>query len=441
MNAAILRKINENASGIDVGSEEIFVSVNENEVKRFRTFTSDLLEAARYLKENGVETIALEATGIYWVTLYELLEENGFEVYLVNGAHVKNVPGRKSDVKDSQWIQELHTFGLLRSSFIPDKETRKIRTYVRLRRDHIQMAASHVQHIQKALDLMNIKLHDVISDITGVSGLNIINAIISGERNPEKLAEMCTKQISKKKREDVILSLQGNYKEEHLFSLKQAVDCWNFYQLKVNECDKQIEKLLNQLVTDKDLPNEINPPKKITHHKPDIENLHTTLMQLTGGKDPSQLPGLTDASLLELIGETGLDMSKWPTEKHFVSWCGLSPNTHKSGKMKKKYIRKQPKTKAGQIFRISANTVGQSKYLALKGFYNRIKSRAGAKVAVKATARKIAVMYYNVLKYGIEFVEQGLMEYEKRYRNDIQKYLEKKAKELGLALIPIEANA
>jgi transposase len=376
----------------------------------------------------------MESTSVYWIPLFEVLEKAGIEVFLVNGAHAKNVPGRKTDVKDSRWINELHTFGLLRSSFIPSLEMRALRSYVRIRRDHIEMGATHILHMQKALDLMNIKLHNVISQITGVSGIKIIEAILKGERDPAKLALSCHDSIKKKKFNEVMLSLEGNYRDEHLFLLKQAYGAWKFYQDKVRECEKQIERKLKALTKEIPLPNKIDKPKRIKHHKPEIQDLHLMLMQLTNGKDVTKVAGLNDATLLELIGETGVDMTRWPTSKHFVSWCGLAPPVNQSGKTRS-HKGWRAKTKAGQVFRLAANSIGQSKYLALKGFYKRIKSRSGPKTATKATARKIAVLYYNILRYGIEYVEEGLENYEKKYKENMQKYLLKKAHELGFELV------
>ena len=428
-----LKKINPYAGGIDVGSEKIFVSVPDQPVKNFDTYTASLIKCSRYLKENKVETVAMEATGVYWIPIYEILEAAGIEVCLVNGSHVKNVPGRKSDVQDCQWLHELHSYGLLRSSFIPEEGIRCLRSYVRLRDDHIQMAASHVLHMQKAMDLMNIKLHNVISQVTGKSGLRIINAILNGVRDAEKLVELCDTQILNKKKEQVILSLQGNYKQEHLFALKQALNCWDFYNQQILDCDHQIEEVLNKMTENKQTPLNIKAPKLIRHHKPEVNNLHLKLMKLTDGKDASQIAGFTDLSLLQIISEVGLDVSKWLTSKHFTSWLGLSPGMHQSGKRRKKRSSKA-KPKAGQIFRLAAQSVGKSKHLALGGFHRRIKSRHGAKIATKATARKIAVLYYNTMKHGIEYVEEGLKMYDEKYRERQIKYITKKAQELGLEL-------
>ncbi len=322
---------------------------------------------------------------------------------MVNGAHIKNVPGRKSDTQDCQWIQQLHSYGLLRSSFIPESKIRKLRTYIRLRDDHIQMAAAHKLHLQKAMDLMNIKIHNVINDISGVSGIKIIKAIIQGERNAENLVSLCNQQILNKKREQLTIALQGNYEEEYIFILNQSLSCLEFYVQKISECDKQIELLLQEMTTEKGIPEHIISPKIIKNHKPDIKDLHILLMKLTDGKDASQIPGLTDQTLMKLISEVGLDIAKWPTVKH------------QSGKSSKK-IRRRFKNRAGQIFREAARSLANSKFNALGGFYRRITARSGPMVANVATAIKIAVLFYNILHKGSEYVELGLKLYDENYK-------------------------
>jgi len=431
-----LKIINEHAAGIDIGSRQIFISVPNMEVKSFNTFTSSFKDAITYLKANNINSVAMESTGVYWVTLYDMLDQAGFDVCLVKSTMVKNVPGRKTDVADCQWIQQLHSYGLLRASFIPDDNTRKIRSYVRLRRTNIRLGADNIQRAQKALDLMNIKLHFVINQINGASGLRIIKAILSGERDPLKLVELCDIQILKKKKELVIESLYGNFREEHLFALKQAIDAYEFYQKQVLECDKQIEALLDNITLTIPSPEIIKKPKPIRHHKPNIDNLHTNLMRLTHGNDPSQITGMTDSSLLQIISEVGTDMSRWPTVKHFTSWLGLAPNSHQSGiTNKKKFFRHN--SIAGQIFRISAQTLVLSKYNALGAFYRRLMSKKGKLSAMKATARKLAVIYYNVMTEGVEFVEYGINNYEQKIKEQRIKYLKKQATHFGFSLTPL----
>lgn len=427
--------INPHTAGIDIGSRKIFVAVANQDVRSFDTFTSSFQKAIAYLIENKIQSVAMESTGVYWVTLYDMLEQAGFEVCLVKSTMIKNVPGRKTDVQDCQWIQQLHSYGLLRSSFIPDNQIRKLRAYVRLRRTNIRLASDHIRRAQKALDLMNIKLHFVISQINGISGMRIIKAILNGERNTNTLTELCEDQILKTKRELVRESLQGNLREEHLFALRQAIDGYEFYQQKTFECDKEIEKLLNQYSFNLPVPDKIKKPKVIRHNKPNIQDLHLNLMKITQGNDPSQITGLTDSTLLQIISETGVDLSRFPTEKHFTSWLGLAPNSHQSGiSNKKKKFRNS--SVAGQIFRISAQTLVQSKKNALGQFYRRIQFKKGKLTAMKATARKLAVIYYNVMTKGVGFVEYGIEQYDQKIKEQQIKRLQKQACRFGFVLTP-----
>lgn len=434
MSQSKISKIHPNAAGIDIGSEKIFIGIEDKEVKSFCTFTVDYLKAIEYLKENNITTVAMEATGVYWIALYDLIEQSGIEAYLVDGRQTKNVPGRKSDVADCQWIQQLHSYGLLHRCFIPDDIIRQLRTYVRLREDHLSLSSQHILHMQKALDLMNIKLHNVISEIHGASGMRILKAIISGNHNPEDLLVLCENSILKKKRDLVLFSLQGNFREEYIFMLKQAVEAYEFYISKMHECDKQIEALLKTINNGKPTPENIQRAKHIRHNAPKIDNLHEELLKLTGGKDPSQIIGLTDKSFLMQIAETGIDLSRWKTDKHFTSWLCLAPTKHESGKSNKKR-KKKGNTKAGQIFREAAMSVANSSHSALGGFYRRIKAKKGYKVAIKATARKIAVLYYNVMTKGIDYVEQGLIIYQQKFKEQQIKRLQKQANHLGMQLI------
>lgn len=431
-----LSVIHPHAAGIDIGSEKIFVAVSDQPVKNFDTFTSSLIETCQYLTAHGVTTVAMEATGIYWLALFDMLESAGIEVCLVNSVQLKYVPGRKSDVQDSQWLQQLHSYGLLRSSFVPTDMIRTLRCYVRLRQDHIQMGATHILHIQKAFDLMNIKLHNVISEIMGASGLRIIRAILAGERRAEVLAELCDTQILKSKRESVIESLRGHYKAEHVFALRQALELWEIYQQKIIDCDHQIDALLKTITAEKPTSKISTKAKPIRRHKPDIDELHETLLKLTDGHDATVLPAITDLTLLQLIAEIGTDMNRWPTVKHFTSWLGLAPGKHASGKSsKKKRIRR--KTRAGQIFRQCAYSIASGKYLFLSAFYKRLRAKCGPMIANVATARKLAVLYYNLMKEGMRFVEQGYEKYEVQYKEQMMKYLKKKAKQFGCILQPL----
>jgi transposase len=423
-------------AGIDIGSEKIFISIEGlKEVKSFETYTGTIRQAVDYLKKNGVTTVAMESTGVYWVVLYEMIEAAGIEGYLVNASHIKHVPGRKSDVQDCQWICQLHKNGLLRASHVPESEIKKLRSYVRQREEIIGMGAQHINHMQKALDLMNIKVHNVISEVTGVSGLAMIRAIIAGERNPETLVEMCNIQIKKHKRAEVIKSLEGTYSEENIFLLKQSLECWEFYNKKIFECDKQIEEILLKMSSDKNSDIKSKSAKPIRHHSPEIDGLHDMLMKITGGKDPTTIIGVTDMTILRVISEIGLDINKWKNAKHFTSWLGLAPKKNQSGKFNKN-SRNRISTRAGQYFRIIAMSVSKSKKSALSAFYGKIKSRSGPKTAMKALARKIAEMFYYVMTNGIEYVEKGIEKYEENYKKAMIKKLQKQANLLGFVVSP-----
>lgn len=435
-----IRELHPDAAGIDIGSEWVYVSARGAEVKSYKTFTLDYRNLIRDLQSNKINTVAMEATGVYWYCLYEMLDLAGIEVYLVNGGHVKNVPGRKSDVQDCQWLQELHSYGLLRKSFIPTDIIRQLRTYTRLREDHIEMGTSHVQHIQKALTSMNIRLHQVISDITGVSGMKVVKAILSGERKGATLLQLCDKQIVKRKSEEVLLSLEGNYKNEHIFALKQAVEGYEFYTQQRLSCDAEIETLLKQINEHLPPPTDcktLDKPNSVRHNQPNIPDLHTLLITLNGGKDASAISGFSDKMVMKLIGEIGNNVDAWDSPERFTAWLGLTPRTDKTGKTKRKR-RNRAKTNAGQIFKESAMAVGKSKYLAIGSFFRRIKARRGTQIATMATARKLAVQYYNLIKHGLEFVEQGIKMYEEKQKTKLQLFLSKKAQELGFQLVAIE---
>ena len=427
---------------IDIGQEKIFVACGgQEQVRSFATFSADLELAAAYLVQSGVRKVAMEATGVYWVPLHDLLESKGIEVTVFNGAHARNMPGRKSDVADCQWHGMLHSHGLLVACFIPPEDIRQLRCYYRLREDHLRIAGEHVQHLQRALDLMNVRLHLVISQIHGVSGLRVIKAILAGQRDAVALSEFCDGQILKTKRAEVIKSLQGHWQDHHLFSLRQALESYEFCLRQMAACDEQIEALLQRVTKDK--PPQAPPPdqkvKVVRHNAPDIDQLHRLLITLTGGVDASRLPGISPLGFMKLLGEIGTDLSKWKSEKHFTSWLGLSPASARSGKRNKRLKRK--KTMAGQIFREAVLSIAKSKHLALGSNYRRLKARKGAAIAVVAIARKLAVLYYNLFTKGLHYVEEGVKRYEERYRQQTLHYLEKTAKAFGFSLTAAPASS
>ena len=433
--AKSLEVVHPHACGIDIGSRNFYVDAGEDKIRVFPTFTADCEAIREYLLSLSIITVAMESTGVYWYILYAVLEAAGIEVYLVNGRDVKNMPGRKSDVKDCQWLRQLHSYGLLRKSFIPGGDIRKVRSYVRLRQDHIRAAATQIHLMQKALTQMNIRLTEVINDISGASGMRILDAILKGERDPGVLTELCATSILKKKKELVVKSLEGHYSEEHLFALRQAVQTWHYYNNLIKECDVEIEKQLAVMTKNKPDIETTVERKAIRYHRPDIKDIHKPLLKLSEGKDPIGIAGITDYSFLQIVSEVGTDMSPWPTEKHFTSWLKLAPMRSSSGKVSKR-IRMKRHNNAGLIFRNLAQGILTSKHLALGAFGRRIRARRGSPVAIKAIARKIAGYYYRVMTHGTEFVEKGIQAYEDHLKQKQRKYLEKMALELNLRLIP-----
>jgi transposase len=429
-----LKIINQHAAGIDIGAEKIFVCANDEGFRSFYTFTDDLHAAAAYLKEHGVTSVAMEATGVYWLPVKDILAGHGLNVVVVRAGDAKQLPGRnKTDGEDCQWIRKLHQYGLLRPSLTVETDISELRLYVRSRNDHIGMAAQHVQHMQKALTLMNIRLHQVISQIQGASGLRIIKAILQGERDPMTLVNLCDTQILNRKKLEVIKSLQGNYKTEYLFSLEQAYTAWTFYNQLIVQCDKKIEEWLEKNITDKNVPQKQRKIKPIRHHKPNINGFNDKMLILTDGKDPSQLPGLTDYTVMQIIAETGLDYTKWKSKKHFVSWLKLTPIKNQSGKIRKNY-RSHQHTYAGQIFREAANSLLRSKHIGLGSFARRLRSRKGPQIAIKATARKIAEMFYETMTKGLQYVEKGIILYENKIKETQLLKLKKMAQTLGVTI-------
>jgi transposase len=431
-----LEVIHPHAAGIDIGSRSFYVDAGEDEVKIFPTYTEGCHALRDYLKVRSIDTVAMESTGVFWVILYAVLEDAGIEVYLVNGRDVKNVPGRKSDVKDCQWLRQLHAYGLLRKSFIPEDNIRKLRNYMRLRQDHIRAQATQVHLMQKALTQMNVRLTEVIDDIMGVSGAKIIAAILDGQRDPSVLVEYCHQSILKTKRELVVKALEGEYREEHLFALRQAHQTWHYYQTLIAECDGQVNILLQSITHDKD-DIVINAKRKpIRYNRPDIDDLHQPLLKMTEGKDPTGIAGITDYSFLQIVSEVGVDMSAWKTEKHFVSWLKLAPVKSSSGTVSRRLTVKRT-NKASLLFRSVAQGLLNSKHLALGSFGRRIRAKRGSGVAIKAIARKIACYYYRVMTEGEAFVDKGIALYEQQQKQQQMKYLERLAIKMQMQLVPL----
>jgi hypothetical protein len=429
------------AAFVDVGSEQMHVSVGGERPEVFGAVTLQLHALRDWLLSQGVQSVAMEATGVYWLPLYAVLEAAGLKVVMVNGRHMRNVPGRKTDMTDAQWGSTLHMHGLLRAGFVPPAHIRRLQDYLRLRAEHVGAAAGHVQHMQKALERMNIKLHDEISDLAGVSGQAVVRAILAGERDPARLLALCDKRIQRSKGERVKESLRGTWAEEHLFGLAQAVQSWDHYQSQIKECDRRIEVLLQEYDVDDAPPTpgaKSKPRKGPGKNAPEIPQLREILTHICGGRDLTILPAHTEYSVLQLIGEVGTDLTKWHTEKHFTSWLNLAPGTHQSGKRKRSVKRKR--NRAGRLFCVMARSLARSKNIALGGYYRRMAERRGGLVANVALARKLATLFWRVMVKGIDYVEQGLQHYDEKVLQTKQRALQRLAKQLGVHIMPVPAT-
>lgn len=420
------------AAGVDVGSEKFFASVGGKEPKVFLTVTEQMHQLCRYFKTEGVRTVAMEATGVYWINLYGALEEAGLEVVVVNGAHCRNIPGRKTDMKDCQWLAVLHAHGLLTSGFVPPADIRQLRDYMRLREDLVRMAAQHVQHMQKALDRLNVKLHVVISDITGKSGMRVMQAIVAGQRQPEQLLQLCDEQILKTKGAAVLASLHGLWRAEHLFALELALDSYQSYQKQIARCDEQMSKVIEQMRGDKPTP-ELGPQKELRHNAMKVEDLQQSMAQIYG-KDLTKLPCLNQSTVAMLLAEIGTDMSRWKSWRHFGSWMAVAPCHAQSGQRQRR--QKRFLNQAGRILCRAVQCMAVGKHTWLASFYRRIRAKRGAQVAIKATAYKLGKLIYLVLTQGWEYVEQGIAKYQERIHQQQIKALQKLAKRLDYVLLP-----
>ena len=433
---ASLRQVNLNAAAIDVGAESHYVAVPEDRddqpVREFAAFTADLYRMADWLKACGIETVAMESTGVYWIPVFQVLEERGFEVKLVDARQLKRVPGRKSDVLDCQWLQQLHTFGLLAGAFRPDDQICVLRSYMRQRAMLVRYAGQHVQHMQKALVQMNVQLQHVIEDITGATGMRIIRAILSGERNPQHLAALRDPNC-KNSAATIAKALEGDWREEHLFALEQAVELVDAYQAKIAACD---ERILTHLGTFNDRsgdgPSPHGPaPRKDRH---DLSFDATAELYRLTGIDLTLVSGLEANTVLKIISETGLDMSKWPSSKHFSSWLGLAPNNRVSGGKVISRRTLPSSNRAATALRIAARSLCRSRS-ALGAFLRRKAAQIGMPKAITATAHKLARIIYNMLRYGTEFVEQGQDYYERAYQDRVLKSIARRAQEMGYCLV------
>ena len=433
---ARLTRINEHAAGIDIGSESHFVAVPPDScpdlVRQFGVFTKDLYAIADWLKECGVKSVAMESTGVYWVPLYEVLEERGFDVKLVDARKVKNVSGRKSDVMDCQWLQQLESYGLLQGAFRPADEIVILRGYMRQREMLVKSGSTHIQHMQKALQQMNLRLDNVVSDITGQTGMRILKGILKGERDVRKLASMRDPHC-KATEEVIAASLVGNYRQEHLFSLKQAVELFEFYQQKIRECEEEIEAYLKRLPHKRD---DEPPPLEGRPKKSRVSfNVRDEAFKLLG-VDLFRIKGLNSETVLRLVSEVGVDLGRFPTEKHFSSWLSLSPEKKVSGGKVLSSKTKASSNRAAQAFRQAAVSA-QASDSELGAYYRRMKARKGGAKAVTATAHKLARVYYRMVKEGEGYVEGGARAYEEKHRQRVVSNLKKSARGLGYELVAV----
>jgi transposase len=429
-----------NAAGIDIGSASHFVAVPpdraDDPVREFKSFTEDLEVLAGWLTSSGVDTVAMESTGVYWIPLYELLESRGFDVYLVNARHVKNVSGRKSDVLDCQWLQKLMSYGLLSGAFRPRDEICALRSLTRQRDMLIRYQSDHVRHMQKALVQMNVQLTNVISDVVGLTGQKIIRAIVAGERDPMKLAKLRNERI-RASEADIAKSLKGNWREEHLFALQQAITLYDAYGVATAACDGKIQAQLERLYRHDAPPVVVG---KRGRPRKEGFDLRTALLR-TCGVDLTRINGVETTTALKVIAEVGPDLSRFKSAKHFASWLGLCPGTKVSGGKVLSAATKRTANRLAQALRMAAFALSRSQS-ALGAYYRRLSARLDKAKAITATAHKLARLIYTMLTKGTEYVDRGQEYYEERYRQRVIHHLNRRAIALGFALTPIQtANA
>lgn len=424
---------NPHAAGIDVGDTMHDVAISTSgghEVRKYAAFTEDLQAMVSWLRLEGITTVAMESTGIYWLNLYLLLEEAGIEPYLVNAKHVKNVTGRKRDDTDAIWLQKLHSCGLLQKSFQPEASIRVLRTYVRQRKKLVTLSSDSVRRMQKALELMNIKLHTVISDILGKTGMDMVAAILKGERNPDELLKFKHPRI-KASDEDIRKSLQGIWKEEYLFMLQQAYDGYSFYQSQIKQCEAKIkEQLLAQVALARagDISDlDIDRKKKLKKNEFAFDA--PALLKIMVGVDLCKIESMSEISAVELISEIGLDMHQWKDSKRFAAWLNLAPNTKiTGGKIVSSKMQKK-KNQAGLSLRMAASNMSKSKS-PLGDYARKIRSRIGKKGAVVAAAHKLARIIYTMIRDQVEYRPEIFLENQQNWKQQRIKYLEKQLQQL-----------
>jgi transposase len=433
--------VNPDAGGIDIGSEELFVCIprdrDEEPVRCFGTYTEDLHALAKWLVARDIKTVAIESTGVYWIPVYDVLTEYGIKVCLVNARHIKNVPGRKSDVRDCEWLMDLHILGLLRASFIPSEGIVKMRSYWRYRESLIELRATHIQHMQKALTQMNVRLTEVITDVTGVTGMNIMRAIANGQTQPEELLKHRNKRC-KATPEQFVKALTGNYREEHIFTLKQSLALYDAYTEQITVCEKQLETHVNTLEPeqgDDGRPMNEGPSRKTNTHsknEPDFD-VRGSMMRLTG-VDLTAVDGLHASTVQTIISEIGTDMSRWPSYRKFTSWLGVSPKNDITGGKIRRSRTIPGNRRASQAFKLGAQALLKSNS-ALGAQARHLRARLGPSQAVTAMAHKLARIVYSMLKNQTSFEAASAQDYDLRQRERLEKSLSKRAASLGLKLV------
>jgi transposase len=427
-----LRTIHPDAAGIDLGSRSHFVALppgrSEEVVREFGCFTEDLEAMATWLLGHGITTVAMESTGVYWVPVFEVLERRGLDVQLVSTKHLKSVPGRKTDIRDCQWIQHLHACGLLRGSFRPCDAVCVVRGYIRHKASLVGESSRHIQRMQKALEQMNVQLHKVVTDITGTTGMAIIRAIVSGERDPKKLASLRNYRC-KQSRETIESALVGTWRDEHLFCLSQELAAYEFVQKQIEECDARALEVWQTLEKKAD-PKDAPKPKS---HKVELE-VHRALFAVTG-TNLGTLPGFSTENLQTVLAEVGVDMTRWSSAKAFANWATLAPPDNITGGKRRRGVPRARAHRVAECFRVAAQTLANSK-TALGAFYRRMRGRAGSTLANSATANKLAKLFYVLLRDGAPYVERGVEAYEKRYRDHLVRNALRQLRRLGVPVQP-----
>jgi transposase len=431
-----LQLLRQHAAGIDVGSEEHYVSVppdrDPEPVRHFGCYTSDLRRMAEWLKSCRIETVAMEATGVYWVPVFEILEEYGFEVYLVDARQTKNVSGRKTDVVDCQWIRQLHSYGLLTAAFRPQQEIATMRAYWRHRQGLVESCSRQIHLMQKALEQMNVQLHKAVSDVAGMTGMSIMRRIVAGERDPVALAKLRQKGV-KRSEAEIAEALNGNYRGEHVFALAQALESYDFFQGQMERCDREIQQCMAGIAS-KTSPPESEPVLRRRWKNQPHFDLRAELHRICG-VDLTRIESIDAVTAQTVISECGTDMARFPTDKHFASWLCICPNNKKTGgRIRSTRTRGHRTNRANAALRRAAQSLHHSKS-ALGAEYRRKRARLGAPKAITAMAHKLARLIYRLLKYGEAYVSEGLEQYEARHRERALRGLRHQAQNLGYLLV------